>query len=228
MAINTKPNTQNSQNVQTLSTTVELGSTQAVAEGNFDPLTLQQAIIANVRARQDVPILETGANYSEVVLAWSEAFGTVQNAVNSELYANTDALANIISDLGGAGSGSVSAPTLLFDIIGPVVVGSLVYQNGNNAVSLVDSTSAALGPAIGIVVELPTASTARVQDVGSVIYVAGSFPFLPLVPDSTYYVGTGGEITLAPNPSPGGYIQEIGYSKTDLELVLNIQELTLV
>lgn len=194
--------------------------------GNFDPITLQQSIINHVRAQQAAPSIDTGADYSAVVMGWAEALGELQNPLNSSFYTNDQALFGLVGQ-GGGGSGAVSTPTLLFNIVGVVSVGSWVYQNGSDAVSIVDSSTVSTGPALGVVVELPTATTARVQNVGSFIYDSANpsgFGFLPMTPDTVYYARVGGEITDSPTPPAGGFIQEIGYSKTSYELVLNIQE----
>lgn len=199
----------------------------SVPPDNFDPLALQQSIIAHVRARQNVPIRETGANYSEVIMGWAEAIGAVQNPINSTFSANDTALFNALGNQGSGGSTSV--PALLFDISGAVSVGTFVYQNGDNAASPSDSSLASAGPVLGVAIELPTATTVRVQNVGSYVFdSASTLPFLPMIPDTVYYADVAGGITSAPNPTSGGYIQEVGYAKTQYELVLNIQEVTLV
>jgi len=202
------------------------GTLASTPPDNFDPLTLQQAILLFVRARQNVPILDTGANYSEVIMGWAEAIGAVQNPINSTFSTNDTALFNAV---GGQGGGSTSVPSLLFDISGAVSVGTFVYQNGSNAASPADSSFAASGPVLGVAIELPTTTTVKVQNVGSYTFdTSSTLPFLPLTPDTVYYAGAAGAITANPSPPSGGYVQEIGYAKTPYELVLNLQEITLV
>lgn len=192
----------------------------------IDSATLAQAIKTFVTARQNVNALANGAslNYDEVVRGWADALTAVTNPSLGYFESNDQTLFNLI----GQQSGPSSTPTLLFNTLGPVAVGQWVYQVSNDTVSLADFGVAALGPVVGVVTSIPTATTARVQTIGSFVYTV-SLPFLPLIPDTLYYAGASGSIiSLSPNPPAGGYVQEIGFAKSPTELVLNLQERTLV
>lgn len=191
----------------------------------IDPLTLAQAIKNFLRQRQNVSAINNGgsADYGTVVDAWAEALTSVQNPSYDYIEQNIQTLYSLIQ------GGPSSIPTLLFNSASPLTAGQWVYQVSSDTVDAVDFSSLSFGPAIGVVVSSPTVSTVSVQNIGSFLYNIGmGFPFLPLTPDSLYYVGAGGEITSSPSPLPGGFVQEIGYAKTQFELVLNIQEPTTV
>jgi hypothetical protein len=96
-------------------------------------------------------------------------------------------------------------------------------------VDLADFSAVATGPAVGVVVANPTQTTVLVQNLGSFLYTqAMGYGFIPLTPDTVYYIGSSGNLTTSPSAPPGGYQQEIGYAKNTLQLVLNIQDPTLV
>ena len=192
----------------------------------LDQDALAQALKTFITQRQNVPALSSGGStdYTVVVNAWAEALTTVQNPTIAYQEANINALYTLVAQQQSSGSG-----TLLFNAGSPLLVGQWVYLISVDTVDAVDSTNSASGPAIGVVVSLPTASTVSVRNFGSFLYNSGmSYPFVPLVPDTIYYAGTSGNITASPNPGSGGFVQELGYAKTAYEFVLNIQEPILV
>lgn len=192
----------------------------------IDPATLAQAIKTFVTQRQNVPALSNGGSvdYNAVVDGWAEALTTVSNPT-VEYFDNNQA--SLYSLVGQQQQSSV--PTLLFNTVSPLSIGQWVYQVSSDTVDAANFNNIANGPSIGIVVATPTASTVSVQNVGSFLYNANmGFPYLPLTPDTTYYISSGGEITASPNPGAGGFVQEIGYAKTSFEFVLNVQEPILV
>jgi hypothetical protein len=189
-----------------------------------DPETLLQALRMYVTQRQNVSALQNGqANYLEVMRGWAEAIAATQNPSNAWFQENLNILYELVQGQGGGTSG-----TLLFNTLSPLQIGQWVYQVSSDTVDLADSTSISTGPAVGVVISAPTKSTVSVLNLGSYLYVPASFPFIPFTPDSTYYIGSAGMITASPNPPSGGYLQEIGYAKNTLQLVLNIQEPTLI
>lgn len=192
----------------------------------IDPETLAQAVKNHVAARQNVNALANGgsANYGEVIRGWAEALAGVTNPSLAYFEANDQVLFNQNQNQNPQ-SGVV---TYLFNTVGPVEIGEWVYQVSSDTISVADAAVAAYGPAIGVVTQKPTGSTARVQTVGNFLYNNLPLNFLPLIPDSIYYIGAAGAIVSVPVPSSGGYVQEIGFSKSVNELVLNIQERTLV
>lgn len=192
----------------------------------IDPETLTQAVKNHVAARQNVNALANGgsANYGEVIRGWAEALVGVTNPSLAYFEANDQALFNQNQNQ----NPQQGVVTYVFNTIGPVQIGEWVYQVSADTVSVADAATAAYGPAIGVVTQKPTGSTARVQTVGNFIYAGLPLSFLPLIPDSIYYIGASGAIVAVPVPSSGGYVQEIGFSKSTTELVLNIQERILV
>lgn len=193
----------------------------------INPETLAQAIKTYVAARQNVSALGNGgsANYSEVVRGWAEAITSVTNPSLAQFEANDKFLFNQNQNQNPQNVGVV---TYLFNLIGSAEVGEWVYQVSSDNVSVSESATAAYGPAIGVVTEKPSGSTVRVQTVGNFLYANLPLNFLPLIPDSIYYIGPAGSIVPVPTPSAGGYVQEIGFSKSTHELVLNIQARILV
>jgi len=190
--------------------------------------TLTQAIKTFVTARQNVSALANGAslNYDEVVRGWADAIAAIHNPSLAYFDAQEQLLFSLVGNQNQQQSG---IPTLLFNTLGPVAIGQWVYQVSTDTVSVADFSSISTGPAVGVVSSLPTPTTARVQTVANFVYGVLPLPFLPLVPDTLYYIGSaGGILSAVPNPPSGGYVQEIGFAKSATELVLNIQEPTVV
>lgn len=194
---------------------------------NVDPATLAQLIRTYVRSRQNVSAVSTGssADYGQVVNGWADAIAAGFNPSLSSFKNTDDALIAAISQLQQQQQSGI--PTLLFFSSGPMAVGNVVYQVSSDTVALADNSSITTGPAVGIVTSIPGPGQARVQNISQYTFNLNlPYPFLPLVPDTTYYVGISGNITATPTPGPGGYLQEIGYAKTTSEFVLHIEEET--
>lgn len=192
----------------------------------INPETLAQAIKTRVAATQNVNALSNGAsaNYSEVIRGWAEALTSVANP-SLAYFENNDQVLFLQTQNQNPQPGVL---TYLFNTLGSVSVGQWVYQVSADTVAVSDCTSTAYGPAVGVITQIVSGSTARVQTVGNFLYDNLYLPFLPLIPDSSYYIGAAGAIVAVPAPYSGGYIQEIGFAKSATELVLNIQEHTLV
>jgi len=192
-----------------------------------DPETLTQAIRTFLAARMNVPALANGGapNSIEVIRGWAEGITSAQNPSNAYFNQNDQVLFGLVQQQGGGGVGS-----LLFNAAAPgFEIGQFVYQVSNDTVDLADFSLAATGPSVGVIVALPTKTTVLVQNLGSFSYNGSmTFPFLPFVPDTIYYIGSAGNITSSPTAPSGGYNQEIGYAKNTLQLVLNIQDPVLV
>lgn len=190
-----------------------------------DPATLAQAIKTYVAARMNVPALQNGsaANYASVVYGWAEAITSIQNPTNLAFKENDDLLFAITQQSGGNGQG-----TLLFSTQSPLQVGQWVYLASSDTVAAADFNLAAKGPAIGVVTEVPSQDSALVQNIGSFVYPLQGFGFIPFTPDTVYYIGAAGSLVTTPSAPIGGYVQEVGYSKNTVQLVLNIQDPTLV
>jgi hypothetical protein len=187
-----------------------------------DPNTLAEAIKSNLRSQMNIPALQNGgsANYNMVVQAWADALTATQNPSNA--YFNSQ-INTIYGQLGQ--QGAAVTPTLLFNTSGTINVGEWVYISGNDTVSVASNASYATGPVVGVVTSLPSPTTARVQNVGSFVYTENlGMSFIPLIPDTVYYIGTAGQLTTNPTPPSGGYVQELGYAKSAYEFVITIQE----
>lgn len=189
-----------------------------------DSETLAQAIRTYTIIRQRALVNTGGANYMEVIRGLAEAMTSSINPSLAHFATNDETLLTAVQ--GQAGS---STPSLIFSHGGTVEVGQWVYLEAQDFIDLADSSAAALGPSVGVVTELISSATARVQAIGAFTYSqSSSLPFLPLVPDTTYFIDSSGAITNSPSPTAGGYVQEVGYAKTTHELVLSIQEPILV
>lgn len=192
----------------------------------IDPETLAQAIRTYLASRMNVNALQNGAapNSIEVIRGWADAIAAVQNPSNSYFHQNDQTLFSLIQQLGLGSPGN-----LLFTAGVALQPGQFVYQSANDTVALADFSSASLGPAVGVVVGNPSPTTVLVQNLNSFTYsVSMAFGFLPLTPDTLYYVGSGGGITSSPTAPSGGYNQVVGYAKTTYQLVLNLGEPVLV
>jgi hypothetical protein len=191
----------------------------------FDAETLAQAIKTSIINRMNVSALTSLSRPDtfEIIRGIADGLVVAQNPSISSLKATDDALLAIVSQQQG---GSQVVPTLLFSVQGVIAVGQWAVQVSDDTIAISDASSFASGPVIGVVTDLPTQGFARVQNSGSFLYTQGSAAFLPMTPDSIYYASATvpGELSLSPNPPSGGFVQEIGYAKTDLQLVLNIQE----
>lgn len=118
---------------------------------------------------------------------------------------------------------SVSAPRLapgLFACPSSVTVGDAVYVSGSNAADRANAVAAVTVPAVGIVVDKPTPTSA------SVVYSGEASVFSGLVPGGTYYVSWGnpGKITGAVTGVPGQYKQQVGVAKNSTTLIIEIGE----
>lgn len=196
----------------------------------FEPTALAQAIRTFVasRANSQTASSQLGrANYLPVVQGWADAIAATQNPANAYFEANDQTLFTLV---GQQGSGSAVVPTLLFNVQGSLAVGEWAVQVSDDTIAIADASSFANGPAVGVVTELLSQGTiARVQNSGSHLYSQGdTYSFLPMVADATYYISeaTPGELTTTPNPSAGGFIQEVGYAKTAYQFVVALQEPT--
>jgi len=193
-----------------------------------DPDTLTQSVRNHITARMNVPALANGGspNFLEVLRGWAEGITAAQNPSNAYFEQNDQNLYALVQQQQGGGGG----PGLLaFNAAVPLQIGQIVYQISNDTVAPADFASISTGPAIGIVYSLFNQSSVLVQNLGSFAFNLNmGFGFLPLVPDTVYYVGPAGTITNTPSAPSGGYNQELGYAKNTLQLVFNIQEATLV
>lgn len=190
----------------------------------IDPETLAQAIKTGIINRQNVSALDNvgGSDSFAVVQGIADGLTLAVNPSFANQKTNDDQLFQL-----AAQDPQVVVPTLLFKISGALIVGDWVYQISDDTVARVDASALASGPAIGVVTELPSQGFARIQNTGGYAYDAqGSQSFLPMTPDSLYYVSAtvAGELELSPNPPQGGFLQEVGYAKTAYQLVVQIQE----
>lgn len=85
-----------------------------------------------------------------------------------------------------------------------VAVGDVVYSTGANSADVADDSTIARLPALGVVLEKPTPTTATVFYRGEVNVLSG------LTPGATYFVGTLGAVTTTPPSAVGRYIQSVG------------------
>jgi hypothetical protein len=97
-----------------------------------------------------------------------------------------------------------------------VAVGDAVALEGEIAVKAL-ATSLSTMPAVGIVVEKPSATTCKIN-------TEGFQDFSGLVAGDTYYVSetTAGAITNTPPSTPGSYQQTIGVAHTPTKLYVAI------
>lgn len=197
----------------------------------FDPSTLAQAITTYVasRASSKTAVSQLGrANYLDIVQGWADALAAVQNPSFAHLDTNDKTLFTLV----GQGGGQATTPTLLFNVQGSLSVGEWVVQVSDDTVAIADASTLADGPVVGVVTELlSSGAIARIQNSGSYVYSAqDSYSFLPMTPDATYYASaaTAGEITDSPAPPSGGFLQELGYAKTQYQFVIALQEPTAV
>lgn len=98
-----------------------------------------------------------------------------------------------------------------------VAVRDAVYLSGTLAVDKADATDRAKMPAVGFVVQKPTATTCILQDRGE---LSG---FVGLTPQARYFFSTGGAIsTSAPTPNGASVEQQAGFavSATILDIEL--------
>ena len=193
-----------------------------------DPETLAQAIKAGIINRQNVSALDSlgSPDGFSVVQGIADGIAAASNPSYKSLKDSDDIL---FANQQGQGQGGAAA-TLLFQVQGVLTVGQWAVQVGDDLIAVADASSFANGPVVGVVTELPSQGFARIQNTGSYLYAQGQSSFLPMTPDSVYYLSATvpGDLSLSPNPPSGGFIQEVGYAKTDLQLVLNIQEPTKV
>lgn len=192
-----------------------------------DPDTLLQALRTYITARQNVGALANGgsANYLEVLRGFADAVAGTQNPSNAFFKQEDELLFSLLQQQGGGSS----TGSLLFSINNsPLLIGQWVYQVSTDTVDLADFSLASAGPVVGVVVALPTEDTVLVQNTGAFAYTPQSFPFLPLTPDTLYYIGSSGALTSTPNAPAGGYTQEIGYAKNTTQVVLNLRAPILV
>lgn len=115
-----------------------------------------------------------------------------------------------------ASSGAGSDFDTITSVTGPgLIVNDVVYISASNTATKADATSAATGPAIGIVV----AAAAGIVDIrmfGVVTTLAG------LTPGAEYYVSTtAGGLTTTPSAVVGHYVQRVGIALTSTTLVVS-------
>lgn len=187
-----------------------------------DPETLAQAIKTSIINRQNVSALSALGRPDgfEVIRGVADGVTAASNPSYQSLKETDDTLLALTSQ------GAPVISSLLFQVQGVLTVGQWAVQVGDDLIAVADASTFVDGPVVGVVTELPSQGFARVQNTGSFLYTLGQLSFLPLIPDSIYYVSATvpGDLALSPNPPTGGFIQEVGYAKTDLQLVLNIQE----
>lgn len=93
-----------------------------------------------------------------------------------------------------------------------------VYQTGSDSVDQAKADVVATMPAVGIVLSKPSATTC-------IISRSGIVPsFVGLSVDNYYYVSptTAGAITTTPPNTSGHVVQQVGYSKTSTDLVVEL------
>lgn len=190
-----------------------------------DPETLAQAIKTAIINRQNVSALSAlgRPNSLEVIRGIADGITAASNPSYQSLKETDDSLLSLITS---QGQGDPVTATLLFQVQGVLTVGQWAVQVGDDLVAVADASTFANGPVVGVVTELPSQGFARVQNTGSFLYTLGQLAFLPMAPDSIYYLSSSvpGDLDLSPDPPAGGFVQEVGYAKTDLQFVLNIQE----
>jgi hypothetical protein len=181
-----------------------------------DPADLTQSIKTYTSSRQDINCLANGATANSINLfrGVSDAITTTQNTSNSYFESSLQS--------------EVSTNSILFFTSTTLLVGQWVYQVSPDIVALASSASSATGPAIGVVMSLPTPSTVLVQIYGSFQYTPAQYQYIPMTADVSYYLGQNGMITSAPNPGAGGFIQKVGYSKNTEQFIVDIGDVTLV
>lgn len=193
-----------------------------------DPETLAQAIKTSIRTRMNVSALAVlgRPDSFEIIRGVADGLAAAQNPSFKSLKATDDTLLALSSQ--GLVQAAPVIATLLFQVEGVLTVGQWAVQVSDDLIAVADASTFANGPVVGVVTELPSQGFARVQNTGSFLYTLGQSSFLPMTPDSIYYVSetVAGDLTLSPDPDQGGFVQEVGYAKTDFQLVLNIQEPT--
>lgn len=186
-----------------------------------DPDTLAEAIKSNLRSQMNVPAIQNGGvDSNRVVRAWADAMTAGQNPSNAYFNSQINAL---YGQQGGQQPGAGSS-TMLFNVSGTVNVGEWVYLSSSNTVALASNTSLATGPVIGVVASMTSLTTALVQYFGPFMYTDSlGLGFIPMTPDTIYYIGSAGDLTDNPTPPPGGYVQELGYAKNAYEFVISLK-----
>lgn len=114
----------------------------------------------------------------------------------------------------------------IFTIGSGVVLGSVVYLSAADTVSLAYAADSGMtDDAMGVVVELPTPTTARVVPRG----LSGTI-FSGLVTGQTYYLSdaTPGEITNTAPSASGSKIQEIGRAVSATELYIDVDPTSVI
>lgn len=118
---------------------------------------------------------------------------------------------------GGGGNGDSLVDPTVYSCPPTVALYDAVYLSGANAVDLADGDNPITFPCMGIVVEKPTATTAKVAYAGKVAGFAG------LVPGDTYFIDTTpGQITNTAPSNPGDVVQKIGWARNATTLVLQL------
>jgi hypothetical protein len=102
-----------------------------------------------------------------------------------------------------------------------VNVRDVVYQTGAGTADTADCTGPIpKGPSIGVVIEKPTPTTCYVVQQGRI----PGFPPATFIPKETLFMGILGSMSrgaLLPGV-PGTIIQEVGYAKSDTEVMVNL------
>lgn len=97
----------------------------------------------------------------------------------------------------------------------------IVYQTAASTVDTADCKGPTpKGPAVGVVRLKPTPTTCLVVQQGSV----DGYPAATFIPRETLFMGEAGapaRAAVLPN-DPGTIIQDIGYAKTDTELIVDL------
>lgn len=95
----------------------------------------------------------------------------------------------------------------------------LVYASGSLAAAVADNASLATAPAIGLVLDKPTTTTATILFAGKISTFSG------LTVGADYFIGTSGSIITAGSlpTASGSVIQKIGVAVSSTTLLLNIQ-----
>lgn len=93
-----------------------------------------------------------------------------------------------------------------YSISSTVPIGTIVYLSGIKSVDVASNTSLATAPAIGLVLDKPTPTTA------TILFRGITNLFTTLSPTQRYFLGPNGDITTTPPSVENQVIQEIGYA----------------
>ena len=122
-------------------------------------------------------------------------------------------------DIAAESFSNITSDSGEFAVLAGVNPNELMYASGSLAATVADNSSLATSPAIGLVLDKPTATTATVLFAGKIAAFAG------LTIGADYFMGTAGSIITAGSlpTASGSVIQKIGVAVSATTLLLNIQ-----